>query len=412
MPSAALSTDTQPVAVSAAPLIAFCLLPALLGAGLLLGFAGARAVTLGCSVGLLLVAVVAAVGASRYLQGCLQRSREELTARQLDASRAKAAAASTHGLEAICLEAMPIWARQVESSRAQTEDAIVELSSRFYGLSSRLQETVSASQAAAGDLAGNADSGALAVLAQSDGELLQVINSLKASQASRGQMLGQVRELTAYTSELRAMAGEVAAIAQQTNLLALNAAIEAARAGEAGRGFAVVADAVRTLSSQSSETGQKMSANVDIINTAITQLVQAAASSTEHDNDSVSSSQASIQRVLERFKSVTGQLSDSASLLQRESIGIGQEVNELLVTLQFQDRVSQILAHVRDNMHALHQQLDSARATPGQAATIDVRAWLAKMELTYATDEQRRNHTSGKAPAPAANTSSSDITFF
>jgi methyl-accepting chemotaxis protein len=412
MPSAALSIDAQPSAtVSSAPLIALCLLPALLGAGLLWGLAGIRPVTLGCGVGLLLAGVVAAAIAARHFQGGLRRIRLEAADQQLETSR-HAAASTANGLEAVCLEAMPIWARQVESSRLQTENAIVELSSRFYGLSSRLQETVSASQAAAGDLAGNADSGALAVLAQSDGELLQVINSLKASQASRGQMLGQVRELTAYTSELRAMAAEVAAIAQQTNLLALNAAIEAARAGEAGRGFAVVADAVRTLSSQSSETGQKMSANVDIINTAITQLVQAAASSTEHDNDSVSSSQASIQRVLERFKSVTGQLSDSASLLQQESIGIGQEVNELLVTLQFQDRVSQILAHVRDNMQALHQQLDSARATPGQADAIDVRAWLAKMELTYATDEQRRNHTAGKAPTPAANAASSDITFF
>ena len=204
------------------------------------------------------------------------------------------------------------------------------------------------------------------------------------------------------------MAADVAAIAAQTNLLALNAAIEAARAGEAGRGFAVVADAVRSLSSKSSETGQQMSAKVDIINNAITQLVQAASSSADQDSHSVAASENSIQVVLERFQNITGRLAESADLLKQESYGIRDEMTEVLVNLQFQDRVSQILSHVRDNMHALHDHLLQASQAPDQAIAVDARQWLARMEATYATDEQRRIHH-GEA---AVQQNSQDITFF
>ena len=316
--------------------------------------------------------------------------------------------ASRAQLDEVLLGAMPIWAKQVESSRHQTEEAIVSLANRFTGIAARLQETVQASQQAAGELDGQSADGALEVLARSDSELSQVINSLKATQTSRDQTLVQVRSLTAYTKELRAMAADVAAIAAQTNLLALNAAIEAARAGEAGRGFAVVADAVRSLSNKSSETGQQMSAKVDIINNAITQLVQAASSSADEDSHSVAESENSIQKVLERFQNITGRLAESADLLKQESYGIRDEMTEVLVSLQFQDRVSQILSHVRDNMQALHDHLLQASQAPGQAVGVDARQWLARMEATYATDEQRRLHHG----AVAAQQNSQDITFF
>nr|WP_017905088.1 methyl-accepting chemotaxis protein [Pseudomonas fuscovaginae] len=316
--------------------------------------------------------------------------------------------ASRARLDEVLLGAMPIWAKQVESSRQQTEEAIVSLVNRFSGIATRLEETVQASQQAAGELDGQAADGALKVLARSDSELSQVIDSLKATQTSRDQMLGQVRGLTAYTGELRTMAADVAAIAAQTNLLALNAAIEAARAGEAGRGFAVVADAVRNLSSKSSETGQQMSAKVDIINNAITQLVEAASSSADQDSHSVGESEQSIQLVLERFQNITGRLADSADLLKQESYGIRDELTDVLVNLQFQDRVSQILSHVRDNINALHDHLLQVSESPDRAESIDVRQWLARMESTYATDEQRRTHHG----AVATHQTSQDITFF
>lgn len=380
------------------PLLALLLLAVVL----LLSLAGVSLLSLLC-VGLLLAA---AAGGLVWTRRTVQRQwAATQNSGNTPADSNTQHAAFSRDLMQLFLQAMPIWTKQIESSRSQTEEAIVALSSRFSGLYTKLEQTVAGSEAAQ---ASGGKSGALSVMTQSQSELTQVINSLKLTQRSRDDMLTQITKLTDYTGELRTMATEVAAIAQQTNLLALNAAIEAARAGEAGRGFAVVADAVRTLSSQSSETGQKMSSTVDIINAAITKVVQVAGSAAQTDAQSVSQSEASIQQVLDRFATVTEQMSASTAQLQQQNNDIRHEISAVLVALQFQDRVSQIVSHVRDNITALHQYLQQCEQDPEQRPTLDAKTWLKQMEQTYATDEQRLNHH-GRSAAPAQQ---QDITFF
>ena len=339
--------------------------------------------------------------AQRRQQALLQSQWAAQAAVQQQQNRQQQFAAN---VIALCQQAMPIWSKQIENSRQQSEQAIVALSNRFSTIYTELEQAITASQHAAGNVATDGKGGALSVMAQSQRDLTDVINSLKHTQQSRDDMLTQITGLTDYTGQLRTMATEVAAIAQQTNLLALNAAIEAARAGEAGRGFAVVADAVRTLSSLSSETGQKMSSTVDIINNAITNVVKVASQAADTDAQAVSQSELSIQQVLDRFTSVTGQMSAATEQLQAESNAIRNEISEVLVSLQFQDRVSQIMAHVRNNIDALHQHLQQDEQ---QRTELDVDAWLRQMERSYATDEQRQTHH-GKA----AQSTEHEITFF
>ena len=306
------------------------------------------------------------------------------------------AAASRHlvssaGLDQAHRQAISILSGQIETARVQTEDAIVALASRFSGIANKLESAVAASQNAAGGLTGSGQDNVLTMLAQSRTELMTVTDTLKSVQQSRDAMLTEICGLMKYTDEMRNMAADVAAIALQTKLLALNAAVEAARAGEAAKGFGVVADEVRKLSALSSEAGKKMANKVNAINAAISTVSGAAKRSAEQDARSALQCESIIQNVLSRFRDSTSRLSDSADILQRESGGIRDEVSDVLVSLQFQDRVSQILSHARASLEELcehvGQQLQQREGSPE-----DIRRWLDQMAQSYSTEEQRQVH--------------------
>nr|WP_229265503.1 methyl-accepting chemotaxis protein [Duganella sp. 1224] len=227
-------------------------------------------------------------------------------------------------------------------------------------------------------------------------------------------MLAQIKDLERFTRELRGMAEGVASIAAQTNLLALNAAIEAARAGPAGAGFAVVASEVRMLSMRSAETGKEITNRVGLISSAILAASQAAEQSSDAEDKSMQSAEGMIESVLNQFRQMTDALVQSSELLKRESLGIQGEVGEALVQLQFQDRVSQVLSHVRENMERLPALLREHRAAyeaSGVLEALDPQPLLQALQKTYAMAEEHAVHRGVSHAAPAA-ADADEITFF
>jgi methyl-accepting chemotaxis protein len=304
---------------------------------------------------------------------------------------------------------LPVWCRHIENSRTQMEDAVSDLASRFSNIVDKLDNAVHVSSASK-----QGGSAMTEVFAHSETQLGSVVTSMKSAMSSKQAMLAQIKDLERFTRELRGMAEGVASIAAQTNLLALNAAIEAARAGPAGAGFAVVAQEVRMLSMRSAETGKEISNRVGLISSAILAASQAAEQSSESEHRSMQSAEGMIVAVLAEFRQITDALVQSSELLKQESIGIQSEVGEALVQLQFQDRVSQVMSHVRENMESMPALLRENRAhydASGALEPLDPERLLRELQKTYAMAEEHAVHSGVKHLAPAA-TEADEITFF
>lgn len=311
------------------------------------------------------------------------------------------------GLDRLCVGVLPVWSGQIEIARALTEQEISALATRFASLSQRLESAVSVSQSTAGG-----EGGLLSLFNESHSELDSIIASLRSALDAKGALLKEIQELSYFIEDLGKMAQEVGQIASQTNLLALNAAIEAARAGEAGRGFAVVADEVRKLSSMSGETGKHISSKMEEVNKKIASTLHISQQYAEQDSRMVANSERVIDNVLERFRATTAQLGDHTEALVHASRNMQEEISGVLVALQFQDRVSQVLGHVRNDLGKLEQRIESQEQALNSGeipGPIDAGDWLEELASTYTMPEQHAVHHGGQCGGSMGHT---EVTFF
>jgi methyl-accepting chemotaxis protein len=258
--------------------------------------------------------------------------------------------------------------------REQVEGAITQLTVSFSGIVERLDKTIAESQRHSDEQSAGAGGDS----SEAERCLHAVVEALRNIQESRKALNEEIGAIGSHIGELQKMADEVRQLAFQTNMLSLNAAIEAAHAGDAGRGFAVVAQEVRVLSNASRETGHKIDERVTAINQALGNIAARNKSAVDVDRDAVEVSERNISAVLQRQRERLDSSVQAAHAVRQDNVAIRTDIEDSLVQLQFQDRVSQIMA-----------QLSSAMRDSG---ALPVDGQLDAMKTQYTTDEQRRIH--------------------
>lgn len=306
------------------------------------------------------------------------------------------------GQTALAERLMPVWERQIESARSQSETAVVALTEQFAEMAAELAKA----NRQFGDVFDS--SGETAVLKLSETRLLAVSEALGRLLEDQQQQLQQIRRLPAVMAELNTMAADVAHIATRTNLLALNAAIEAARVGEHGRGFAVVAREVRALSKLSGDTGQEIRDKIATVNATIDATCEAADKSSAQ-METATQSDSTIREVLDDLAALTTRFANSGRSLQESNLRLHGKLNGALVDFQFQDRTSQMLTHVRDNIGTAATLMHKQTAAGEQAELLDVESILKRLEASYAMTEERTLHDNISSGHTGEQ---EDITFF
>lgn len=315
------------------------------------------------------------------------------------------------GLHQLCERVLPLWAGQIDAAKTLATSSIDGLTTKFSNLSQSIHKVSQSSQHESSEQL-------IALLHNSQQQLKTVIDLLKHSIEEKESLLKAITVLSDNTKELRNMADSVSRISKETGMVAVNAAIEAARVGERGRGFAVVADAVKRLSSDAGRTGAHISEKVLGVSQAIKTVTETSKEFEKKDAQILIEAESIVNNVVEKFGAAANAVVNDSQHMLTESAHVANEIDQVLYTLQFQDRVSQMLTHVHDDISKLSTTLYE------KADLGDVDTWLNTLKASYTMREQNQIHEqklSGGSAArkpvhPAKQASSNDdlgeITFF
>jgi len=263
---------------------------------------------------------------------------------------------------------VPAWRSNVQLARAQTQEAIDRLTQRFVGIHQRLGGAVSLAE-------GGKNGDVLQVIQNAAQQLGGIAEALEQVLSTRDALLGKIETLGRHNDEIRQLAQEVEQIAARTGVADLFSDQQS----------------WTELAARSAESGRHI---VNKTKQVQQQIQTALVSANQLDSDAsrmMDDSRIVIDKVIADFRQSALKLSGTVGQLEAESREVDQDVCDILVNLQFQDRISQILDHVQLDMVKLVEVVAHAQPLPERTV------WLANLEKTYTTQEQRQAHVGQQA---------------
>ena len=286
-------------------------------------------------------------------------------------------------LPQLMLGVLPAWSSNVELARTQTQEAIDNLTQRFVGIHQRLGGAVSLA-------AGGKNGDVLQVIQNAAQQLGGVATALEEVLATRDALLTKIETLGQFNDEIRELANR------------------AAQAGEIKVAPDLLTpqqsddDVAAQTAAHAADIGRQIAAKTKIVKQQIQTALVAANQLNSDAGRMIDNSRAVIAHVIADFRQSALKLSGTVGQLEEENREVDQEVCDILVNLQFQDRISQILGHVRIDIQKLVTAIETNATLPER------QQWMDALEQTYTTLEQRQVHGGQQA----GNAQHSQVDFF
>jgi methyl-accepting chemotaxis protein len=165
----------------------------------------------------------------------------------------------------------------------------------------------------------------------------------------------------------------------------------------------------------SAETGLRIRERVQDISAAARRAGEGATKMESSDNQMLEHASSTVGNVVTQFQQVTEPLQVASDKIISNTQQVSSALNNAVVHFQFQDRVSQIVGHVRESLDHLKSQIGLG------LEGLDVDTLMHDLEKNYTMAEERVNHAprpaSGvkarvAAPVIAATASASTMEFF
>ena len=150
-----------------------------------------------------------------------------------------------------------------------------------------------------------------------------------------------------------------------------------------------MAKEVRYLSAESEATGKRITEVISRVSAAMAKARTSYTAFTAHDQVFMAQATGTIESVVNTMQQTASKVMQHNQDLVAEGQEVRQEIDQVLIAVQSQDRISQMLAHVHEDMDRLHQWLD---VPADQRMHQSPPKWLDALQSSYTTPEEHAAH--------------------
>ena len=278
------------------------------------------------------------------------------------AAEEQRAAVEEPGIEAELIRYMPHFSRmskQLKQTSQQIESSVVEVCGSFYGIAERAKETVARTAGFLGQEGGQqAGKRSFEELIENcGGTLVRILNATEESGQISRRAIERIQQMDAASQKISSSLAQLEQIAKGNKMLALNARIEAAHAGEQGVGFAVVAGEVLSQAERSQQVADQVYGLIadlrSLAGSALVDLQQM----NDQDHKRLDQSKHEVDASLQELQAAHGEMKKMLTGMSEDGALLANDIGAAVRGLQFQDRTSQRIAHVIEDLDALHGKL-------------------------------------------------------
>jgi methyl-accepting chemotaxis protein len=261
---------------------------------------------------------------------------------------------------------------QLKQTSKQIEDSVVGVCDSFQGIASRAQATVARATGFLGN-GGHSTSNRQSfegLIDACSATLVKILNTtVEAGEVSR-RAIERIEEMDKASQQISEALGQLDQITNSNRMLAFNARIEAAHAGTAGMGFAVVAVELAAATVKS----RTVTAHVGELALNLRSLAQSTLQDlrnmNEKDAERVGQCRQEVDESLRDLQVAHSEMAAMLNGMTADGALLATDIGSAVRGLQFQDRISQRIAHVVSDLDTICARLKmhAGHVAPGAAA--------------------------------------------
>ncbi len=304
-----------------------------------------------------------------------------------------------------CLPVMETLESQILDAVKKGNNATDELSASFGNMARQARDVV---KMAADANQGESESG----VDQIRGVLSELLVQVRHTSQSTQQMADMLSNIENDLAAVENCIAQIEDVANRSRMVSLNGQIEAARAQEFGDGFAVVASETGDLAKNVSDTSQKIREVVD----RMAESVRVSCSQTRElitaDQAATAACEQRVESMLSNLAQYQNELEANLASTKSSSDVLAGAISQAVMTLQFQDGVSQRMKHVTETMCEIRESFGSiVGPIESEASKRRHQEWIDKLSAQYCVDDERLV-LSGQSAADLDQSNTNDVELF